>query len=211
MDANVSIGSPGAASPSFQTSTLESGYFFLFDISSGTWEIKFKKGGYNESTETLVATATTITFNNQNVDYDNVGQRNGTGTVIVGYNLGDVEIAANALLVGAIKGVVHDVAAPFAALPEGTGLNIFYRRDLSDTSPISYIVRGVTTNAEGYIAVENLPAGYYGIGAITTFPQAVLNANGDIVGWTIAGGNVYVGVALQVTPGNTTLIPTGAR
>ena len=233
MFSDISITPAGAASGtnSFSTTTLANGYFFIPDVSSGTWTLTFFKSNYLSQNFDLTydgnwVTAPpygsgTVNFRGKNIatytstPYLNTASATVTAsgtisndlpTTFLGYSLGDVPLKPIFNQTGGIEGRLHENTPPYPFVSVATACSLYYRPTTGDFP--SLILRGFKTNDQGYIHLENLPAGFYAITDTAVGLEPFGGANGAIAGYNLAPITGVYAAWLEVTAGRTTPLPS---
>jgi len=195
---------------SFETSTLFDGSFSLQGLASGTYEISFRKTGFETASRTLTISDDRIRIGTKEITATDIGNfADGANVIRSGYNVGEIVLAPIWLETGAIAGILLNSdlnpKVPYA----NTRFDLVYDDNPKDGVPPASIIKNFTTNDLGYFFAKNLPRGWYLVvtNGYTTTP---IISGTQIVGYNIippAGGTVVFNVWLEVRPGSVTPIP----
>lgn len=195
---------------SYETTSLASGQFFLSNITSGTYEVKFEKTGFTSTSGALKIDDSNVLFNQKKLDYvastSTTAPFDGVGNRVGGYNMGNFEIspdftANGGLTIYSYQNASKDPQKQDLQPKRSFLFKLFYRKaDSSDSEVIDK--NQVQTNGEGLLNLDNLPAGiYYAVG-LDAGVRIEITQNGPIY---IITGTTY-SPGLQVENGKTTIM-----
>lgn len=193
---------------SFETSTLYDGSFSLLGLASGTYQISFKKTGFETASRTLVIGEERIRIGTSEITAANIGNFiDGANVTRSGYNVGNIILAPIWVETGAIAGIllnsVPDPKVPFA----NTKFDLVYDDNPKDAIPPQSIIKNFTTNDLGYFFAKNLPAGWYLVATPGYTTTPILDGGGNIVGYNFGAGELVFDVWMNVKVGTVTPIP----
>lgn len=193
---------------SFETSTLYDGSFSLLGLASGTYEISFKKTGFETASRTLVIGEERIRIGTMEITAANIGNFvDGANIPRSGYNVGNIILAPIWVETGAIAGIllnsVPDPKVPYA----NTKFDLVYDDNPKDAIPPQSIIKNFTTNDLGYFFAKNLPAGWYLVATPGYTTTPIFDGSGSIVGYNFGAGQLVFDVWMNVKVGTVTPIP----
>lgn len=190
----------------FETSTLIDGSFSLVGLASGTYELVFKKTGFETASRTLIISDDRIRFGTAEITATG-NFVDGANVTRVGYNLGSIKLAPIWTNTGAITGILLNSALTPKVPYVNTKFDLVYDDNPKDAIPPQSIIKNFTTNDLGYFFAKNLPAGWY----LVAFPgyttTAIKDGTGNIVGYNFGAGQLVTNVWLEVKAGSVTPIP----
>ncbi|MBF0499527.1 MAG: carboxypeptidase regulatory-like domain-containing protein [Candidatus Riflebacteria bacterium] len=182
----------------YETITLSDGRFFLYNVTSGSYQLMLSKSGFTDKSIGLELASTGITLGNKTIT-SVIATTDSMGKPVTAYDLGVIEAVPDILSTGNLIGMVVDKTGAF--IPN-FNFKLFYRRDTSSLSEITTARASVLASPKGDFNLVNLPAGYYfGVGLSAQIVQTT-TANG--VEFSI-GGTAYT-QGLEVQAGKDTIM-----
>lgn len=142
----------------YTTSRFANGDYFINGISSGTYTVTFKKGGFREANTKLTIDDNSIVF--YNIPVCKNGNFTNTCSYIdsaqnsrIGYQLPNLDVAVDLTESGAIAGVLTQ-------LGPNKNFDLYRRIECDISSPLSFVTQGLTNDMSEFI-ISGLQPGYY--------------------------------------------------
>lgn len=190
---------------SFETSTLDDGVFSLVGLSTGNYELVFKKSDFENTTRTLIIGDKRIQLGTSEITTTGIFV-DGSNTSRTGYNLGIVNIAPIVKLTGSFAGILINSAISPKVPYKNTKFDLVYDEYNKDQIAPASIIRNFTTDGRGYFYAMNLPAGWYCVAFPGYTLTPIRDSSNNIVGYNFGAGET-ASAWFEITPGNLTVLP----